>query len=292
MNPLVSVIVLTYNHEEYVEFALRSACTQAYRPVEVIVLDDGSTDRTREIVRGLKGSFDFAFIENEKNIGITKSLNVALKQAKGKYIALLAGDDCWAVDKTSTQVQFMEQNKDVAVCSGRIINIDDQGRSLKTRRKREIDQVSFLCFEDFILLNSPFPAVVVMLRRDVLMQVGGYDERFIMEDTPLWLKLSSLGWKLALLPDVLGYYRLHSENLHKKRGPMFESHMRLLKEYCGHALYRRAVRAAYSRQLRFGISIGWRNWLLSIVRGFSPSRSYLINFLVGIRLSARYIRSR
>lgn len=291
-NPLVTVIVPVYNHEKYIEIALRSVFAQTYQPLEIIVIDDGSKDQTREVVRELKRGLNFQFIENEKNLGLTKSLNVALNHAKGKYIAILAGDDYWVADKSAKQVTFMEQNGDVAASSGRVINVDEQGQPLKAKQKLGSNQVGWRRFEDFLLLNSRFPAVVTLVRRDVLTQVGGYDERFFMEDLPLWLKLSSKGWKLAVLPDVLGYYRLHTNNSHKKRGPMFENHLRLLNEYRQHTLYLKAVRAAYSRQIRYGISIGWRNLVLSIIRGFALKQSYFKDLLMGFRFSFRYLINR
>jgi len=288
-SPLVSVIVLAYNHENFIEIALRSVFAQTYRPIEVIVTDDGSKDRTRKILRELEDSFDFIFIENEKNIGITKSLNIALKHARGKYVSLLAGDDYWIADKTSIQIQFMEKYNDVAVCSGNVNNVDAQGHPLKAWIKQKASQISFPCFEDFILLKAHFPAVVIMARKEILLQVGGYDERFFMEDLPLWLKLSSQGFQLAVLPEVLGYYRIHTSNTHKNRGQMFENHLRLLNEYREHPLYRNAIRAVYSRQIIHGISLGWRSLAICIVRGFSPSTTYFGNLLRGIQSIIRYL---
>jgi alpha-1,3-rhamnosyltransferase len=286
-NPLVSVIIPAYNHEKYIAMAVQSACTQTYSPVEVIVIDDGSNDGTRSVVRSLQDKYEFHFIENEKNIGLTKSLNTALKSAQGKYVSLLAGDDYWALDKIATQVTFMEQHPDVAACTGKVITIDEEGKPRRTIFKMKAKTVIYYDFAAFFELECTFPASA-MVSKDMLTQIGGYDERFIMEDLPLWLKLSSTGWKLAVLPEVLGFYRVHGGNMHKNRGPMFENHLRLLEEYRDHPNYRRAVRAAYARQIKFGPSIGWNLLVICLVRGFSLRWSYARSLISGAR---SYVRS-
>jgi alpha-1,3-rhamnosyltransferase len=281
--PLVSVIIPAYNHEKYIAKALESVLEQNYEPIEVIVIDDGSKDDTRSVLRGLLKSYDFIFIENEKNLGLTKSLNIALGHTHGKYIAILAGDDYWIPEKTGVQVDFMETNLEVAACSGQVNTIDSEGEIRKELLISNEDKVEYRKFEDCIVLNARFPAIVVLLRKDILMQAGGYDESFIMEDLPLWLKLTSQGWKLAVLPQLLGYYRIHDANMHKRRSSMLENQLKLLEKYKNCYLYNQAVRAAYSRQIRLGPTQGWVNLILWLVRGFALNRVFLKDLMMCVR---------
>lgn len=288
-NPLVSVIIPAYNHEAYISIAVETACKQTYSPIEVIVIDDGSTDGTRDVLRGLKEEYDFHYIENENNLGLTKSLNVALKHVQGKYFSILAGDDYWMLDKIATQVLFMEHNSDVAACSGKVSNVDGNGNLYNKKLNQISTETIYHSFTDFIEFDFVFPAMVVMVRKDLITQIGGYDERYIMEDLPLWLKLSSLGWKLAVLPNELGFYRLHGNNMHSNNGPMFENHLRLFGEYSHCPGYRKGIRALYARQIKFGPTLGWRFWVVCIIRGFAFKWSYFKNYGKLIQLKIRPI---
>src|SRR5690606_27530759 len=117
-SPLVSVIIPCFNHEKYIKECLLSVINQSYKNVQLIVIDDGSTDRSVEIIKELKQQNDFIF-EEQLNSGISKTLNKAItKYAEGEYIAILASDDYWHSDKLSKQVSFIEQNPEYAmVCS-------------------------------------------------------------------------------------------------------------------------------------------------------------------------------
>lgn len=289
--PLVTVIVPAYNHEKYIETALRSVFAQTYHPFELIVIDDGSKDNTREVVRSLKRDFDFQFIENENNLGLTKSLNRALAFAKGKYISILAGDDCWLPEKTSIQVPFMEQNPDVAACSGNVKKIDKNGDPFNPHTDRKVSSISYRSFEDCMTLRVQFPAIVTLVRKDVLLQIGGYDENFVMEDIPLWLRLTSTGWKIAVLPELLGYYRIHGApvSLSNNYAKMYDSYMRLFELYRAHPQYKDALRALSSRQVKFGPYQGWKFLFSNIWRGFAFEWEYFRNLMICSRRCVRHI---
>jgi alpha-1,3-rhamnosyltransferase len=281
--PLVSVIIPAYNHEKYITKALESVFKQNYPQIEVIVIDDKSKDDTKLVLRDLLKKYNFKFIRNEKNMGLTKSLNIALVHTKGKYIAILAGDDYWMPDKTKIQVEFMEQNLNVAACSGNVTKVDGDGNPYKVHLDRKVDKISYRSFEDCIQLKARFPAIVVMIRRDTLMQVGGYDERFVMEDLPLWLKLTSRGYKLAVLPELFGAYRIHGSGLHNDHGKMYESYLRVFEVFKDHPSYDKGMRALYRRQVKFGPYQGWSFLFSSLVRGASFDKEYARNLLICVR---------
>lgn len=289
--PLVTVIIPVYNHEQYIETALRSVFAQTYKPLEVIVVDDGSKDKSREVIHSLQAEFVFCYIENEKNLGLTKSLNLALKVSKGEYISILAGDDCWVPEKTAIQVPFMEANPKVAACSGNVKKIDGKGNSYHAHTDRKVKSIAYRNFEDCMTLRARFPAIVTLIRKDVLIRVGGYDENFIMEDLPLWLRLTSTGWKIAVLPEQLGYYRIHSTpiSLSNSYGKMFDNYVNLFGLYRNTSYYNKAMRALYSRQMKFGPYRGWGFLLTSIRRGFAFEWEYFRNLVVCSKKCARHL---
>ncbi|OQX75401.1 MAG: hypothetical protein B6D64_11685 [Bacteroidetes bacterium 4484_276] len=164
--PLVSVCMITYNHEEYIEQALERVLSQQTPfDVEVIVCDDYSTDSTLEKLEKYKGRI--TVISNKENLGPWRSLEKTFKAAKGKYIALLEGDDYWTDNrKLQQQVDFLEQHKEYAMCFTNYACVDEKGAVLNMpgfeyHQKREVFQ------QDLFNLACP-PTRGVMFRKETL----------------------------------------------------------------------------------------------------------------------------
>ena len=113
--PVVSVIIPTYNHAMYIERTLESVFQQTYKNYEIIVIDDGSTDNTQEVIKSYENKITYICKENE---GTAKSRNLGLKIAKGKYVAFLDSDDLWMPQKLELQVTLLDKNIDIGlVCT-------------------------------------------------------------------------------------------------------------------------------------------------------------------------------
>jgi alpha-1,3-rhamnosyltransferase len=238
--PKVSVLVSAYKHERYVEACVRSVLAQTYDNIELIVLDDGSPDGTAAVLQrlhdqaGVDGK-PFTFIA-KKNSGLSDTLNQALALATGKYICQFGSDDIMLPDKTAKQVAFMEANPDVAVCGGNALNIDSNGAIINKRQKfppqREIS------FENLFANTGPgIVASTCMIRKDVLDREGGWNPAIPLEDMYLWFKLTSRGYRMVGLNDVLMYYRKHASNSYKNVRYMYESMMKTIADYREHPLY-------------------------------------------------------
>ena len=130
--PLVSVITLTYNHEKFIKCCIDSVLRQTYKNIEHIIIDDGSTDGTKNIINLFLKKYKTIKYFRQKNIGlegIGKNYNKALSISKGKYIAILEGDDCWDKEKLQIQVNKMESENSI-LCYGKVYAIDDKGNIL------------------------------------------------------------------------------------------------------------------------------------------------------------------
>lgn len=238
--PKVSVLVSAYKHERYVEACVRSVLAQTYDNIELIVLDDGSPDGTAAVLQRLHDQAradgkPFTFIA-KKNSGLSDTLNQALALATGKYICQFGSDDIMLPDKTAKQVAFMEANPDVAVCGGNALNIDSDGAIINKRQKfppqREIS------FENLFANTGPgIVASTCMIRKDVLDREGGWNPAIPLEDMYLWFKLTSRGYRMVGLNDVLMYYRKHASNSYKNVRYMYESMMKTIADYREHPLY-------------------------------------------------------
>ena len=240
MQPKVSILISAYKHEAYIESCVRSVLAQTYPNIELIVLDDGSPDGTANVLQRLHeeaaaAGSPFIFIA-KPNSGLSDTLNQGLAQATGKYICQFGSDDIMLPDKTEKQVAFMEANPDVAVCGGNAINIDGNGNVLEKRQKNPPQRE--ITFEHLFANTGPgIVASTCMIRKEVLDQEGGWNPAIPLEDMYMWFKLTSRGYRMVGLGEILMHYRKHASNSYKNVRYMYESMMKTIADYAGHALY-------------------------------------------------------
>ncbi|MDR0732858.1 MAG: glycosyltransferase [Dysgonamonadaceae bacterium] len=211
-NPLVSVIVSSYNHEKYIEKCIASIVNQTYKNIELIVVDDGSHDNSRAILERLQKQHGF-FLECQSNSGLAKTLNKAIRNySHGKYIAGCGSDDYPTADRIEKQVKYLEAHPEYAMVCGKAHVVDGNGKPLDMRIIDPVaDPVKSLQFESLIERN-PIPASTVMLRKDVWEKCGGYSENTLIEDLDMWLKIAH-DYKIGYINEYLAYYRWHGENI-------------------------------------------------------------------------------
>ncbi|MCX7986905.1 MAG: glycosyltransferase [Bacteroidales bacterium] len=200
---LVSVIIPCYNVEIYVEEAIYSIMNQTYKDLEIICIDDGSKDRTGEILQKLSHEDSrIIYIQQKKNLKIVETLNRILPLTKGEFIARMDADDICTIDRIEKQVNFMQKHPEIAVVGSWAIKFG------KITRKWTPPTSSEDIVEE-LFLGSPIPHSVVMFRRSILKDII-YDKNYLyVEDYKLWFDLSKK-YKLANIPEFLLYYRIHS----------------------------------------------------------------------------------
>ncbi|MDR1633091.1 MAG: glycosyltransferase [Dysgonamonadaceae bacterium] len=212
-NPLVSIIVSCYNHEKYIAECILSVVNQTYQNIELIVIDDGSSDNSPEILRELRDKYGF-FLEIQENIGLSKTLNKAIRNyAHGKYIAGCGSDDFLALDRIEKQVRYMEAHPEYAMVFGEVYVVDSNSEIIEDLRIIDpvVDPVKSLQFESLVESN-PIPAMTVILRKDVWEECGGYNENTIVEDLDMWLKIA-YNYKIGYMNEYLAYYRWQGANI-------------------------------------------------------------------------------
>ena len=226
--PLVSYVVPSYNHFCYVEKTITSILNQDYPNIELIVLDDGSTDGSNELLEELSIKYGF-YYEVHNNMGCAATLNKGFSIGSGKYFCALASDDWIVSNKTSIQVAYLEENPEIAVCGGNIIAVDEKENVLKKQRYANFRT---LVFEDvFFGRKHGIQAPTAMIRKDVFIEVGGYDPAIILEDIYLWLKITKRGYPLAVLEDKLAFYRKHGSNIHYNHEFMLDQIEKVYEPY-------------------------------------------------------------
>ena len=214
MSEVVTVIILTYNKAHLISESIKSVFAQKFTNLEIIVIDDASTDNTKDCLAPFLKNKQIRFIQNKKNIGISKSRNYGISLAKGKFVAMLDGDDAWLdCDKLTKQVKYLEENPECGAVGTWLIQIDEYGRNIKKIAYKEKDE--FL--RKSILYRNPIAHSSVLFRRDIVQSVGGYDNSLAtMEDHDLWLKIGVQN-TIATLPIYALGYRVYQGNITKSR---------------------------------------------------------------------------
>jgi len=207
INSLVSVVITTYNREKSIGRAVESVLSQTYKNIELIIVDDGSIDGTKETIRPYLLDQRVRYIY-EDNKGCADAMNNGIVAAKGKYIAILDSDDFWCdKNKIEKQVDFLEKNTDYVLVGGGAIMTDQKGKEI----------VSYLLPEDDadirkeILVNNVFAHVTVLFKKEAWEKVGGYDKNYWMEDWDLLLKMGRVG-KLHNIQEIFTSYLGHQRN--------------------------------------------------------------------------------
>lgn len=196
MSPTVSVIIPTYNRWPLVGAAIESVLAQSYGEFEIVVVDDGSTDDTAQQL-GRFGSR----LRNLKqpHRGVSAARNLAVRHARGSYLAFLDSDDLWLPEKLTVQTAFMEQNPKVQICQTEEIWIRNGVRvNPKAKHRKPSGDIFISSLE--LCLVSPSAA---MLTRELFERVGGFDENLpVCEDYDLWLRIA-VNHAVPLIDDAL-----------------------------------------------------------------------------------------
>lgn len=229
MEPLVSVIIPTYNRAKFVTEAVESVLNQTYSNIEIIIVDDGSTDNTREVLGEYQGKIKYVY-QNERGER-SKARNDGFRHSRGEYIAFLDSDDLWLPTKIEKQVKVLNEEPDVAVVYVRVQFVDVNGDpyrgeicwdALECRRKS--------LYEDLMTHNVIGAPSAVMVRRSCLNSVGLFDESMVTcEDLDLWRRLAQhcAFYKIDL---PLVKFRVHTENTQGKFSMMAKGYETIMRK--------------------------------------------------------------
>ncbi|QLF94154.1 glycosyltransferase [Pseudomonas sp. ABC1] len=237
--PLVSVIVASYNHGAYIEDCLNSVLDQTYPSVELLVIDDGSSDDSVERIERLCQARPFDFIR-QANQGLPRTLNAAIARSKGALIAPFGSDDIMLPERLAKQVAYMQGKPEVGICAGNVEVINSRGELAPKQRRAPADRMDF----EKALMESPPFAPTLLFRREALATVGGFDPEIPLEDLLVALKIAQAGYYIDTIDDVLVRYRMHDTNTSKNKRFMVENVLRTYSEFSDHPLYEKA-RARY-----------------------------------------------
>jgi glycosyltransferase involved in cell wall biosynthesis len=205
-NPEISVIMSVYNGEKYLRDAIESILNQTFTDFEFIIVNDGSTDTSFEIIKSYNDE-RIKIINNEKNIGLTKSLNKALKVARGEYIARQDADDISLPNRFEEQLKYLEKHPEVALLGTSVSHIEENGKI--TGKNILLANPSI---DDF-LKDNLFKHGSTMFKKEIVNKLGGYNDLFkYAQDYELWLRIAK-HFEVRGLAQLLYKIRSHNEKI-------------------------------------------------------------------------------
>lgn len=214
--PLVSVLIVCYNQEKYIKEALVSALEQDYENLEVVVMDDASTDTTQKVIREVAQNYPAGRLKSVLstiNLGITGNCNEGLRHCKGELIAFMGGDDVFVQGKIARQVEWFLDNSDRVLCGHDVEWIDEDGKDMGVRSSELAAFSEGKGAGGLIREGSPFAATSIMIKRNRIPTYGFHFALPLVSDWKLWIDVVGLNGEYGYVEGILAKYRRHSESV-------------------------------------------------------------------------------
>jgi len=220
-NPLVTVYITNYNYGNYIKQAIESALNQNFRDFEVIIIDDGSIDDSKEIIEKYRKHPKVTIVYQE-NKGLNVTNNIAIKLSRGRFIMRLDADDYLNENTLTILSQKLLSNESLALVFPDYYLVDKDGKIMAEEKRHNFDNVT--------MFDQPAHGACTMIRKDILVEIGGYSEEFTRQDGyELWVKIIK-NKKVANINLPLFYYRQHGNSLTKNKEKLYETRHEIVKK--------------------------------------------------------------
>lgn len=219
---LISVIIPVYNAEKYIEEALLSITNQSYKNLEILVLNDGSSDKSKEIILSIKDD-RIKYFENSENKGLIYTRNKLISLVKTNYVVFMDADDISFVDRIKKQYEYLKEKPDISILGCYYTIIPDNIVIENYLRSNEILEA--------LLFSCPVGNPTVMINLTKVNNVLNYDENIdVAEDYNLWTKMIKSGFKIENYPEVLLQYRRHDNQTSTLKRKTLEDKANIIKK--------------------------------------------------------------
>lgn len=212
---MVSVVIPTYNHSNYLGRALKSVFDQTYSNFEIIVIDNHSTDDTKQVIDSFNDS-RINYLKIQNNGVIAASRNLGIRASKGEWIAFLDSDDFWSSSKLQECFNVISENVDLVYHDLEVIGLKKKLFKSRTTRSRQVRAPVIM---DLLIKGNGIVNSSVVVRKNLLVAIGGInesDEMIAAEDFNTWLRISQLSEYFIFIPKTLGFYLMHKDSASKK----------------------------------------------------------------------------
>lgn len=295
--PRISVVIPSYNHEQYIAQAIQSVLDQTYQDFEIVITDDGSQDGTVDVIRSFTDP-RIRLYSFERNRGACPAMNNNLREAKGEFIAVLNSDDLFIPDKLEKQVDYLDKHPEIGAVFGLPILIDEAGNEYADKSHlykivfKQPNRTRFEWLHHFFFQSNAFCHPTVLIRKLCYEKVGYFDERLAqLPDLDFWIRLC-MEYEVYIMPETLIKFRMHSTEANAS-GNRSDANIRALVEYSNilknylnikteEVFYRvfpegRRYEDCFDKDLiPFYIS------MLALDRDYTPHHNFAINTLFGL----------
>lgn len=287
MQPLVTIIAVCYNHEKYVEETLNSIVNQTYKNIQLIIMDDFSSDNSVQIINEWieKNKKECTFIPHKQNQGLCKTLNEALTYTKGQYYQAISCDDVLMPEKILKQINVFFENPAIAVVCSNVLEIDEKSNILP-KKDSNIEFVYGLrkseeLFKTLIsrnIINAP----TVLIRKEYIPITNVYDENLISEDWDLWLKLA-YNYDFYFMNEYLVKYRIIGSSMSNTKvihDKIIYQCIYILKKYLGvnyetDKLIKKEINKLKSKFYKYSLK--------ALIKGQTPFFEFVIKYFSSIK---------
>lgn len=224
-SPLISVVMSVYNGEKYLAEAIESILNQTYKNFEFIIVNDGSSDKSIDIIKEYMTKDNRVVLIDRENKGLPYSLNEGISKAKGEYIARMDADDISLPDRFEKQMDYMQKNEiDICGCSIQLFN--DAKKFDIWHYPIKDSEIRFL-----LLVNSAFAHPSIMFKKSIF-ETYQYDIKFkSAQDYKLWTQIALSNLKMGNIDEVLVLYRIHDTQVSSKNTQQAQNAINISKEY-------------------------------------------------------------
>jgi glycosyltransferase involved in cell wall biosynthesis len=221
--PLVSIVVPSYNQGKYIRATIDSILSQDYRPLQVVVVDGGSVDKTRAV---LESFHDVPELEwtSERDRGVVEAVNKGFARARGDIVAIQSSDDCYLPGAIRTAVEEFQRDPTLGLLYGDTVKIDADGKEIARHR------IGPYSLTDLFRLRTWIPQPSAFFRRELLETLGGWDERIpYAPDTDLWIRMA-FRTTVRKMDAYLSQRRLHGEQRDTQRAKIVRDYVRMIDQ--------------------------------------------------------------
>ncbi|MHC8385553.1 glycosyltransferase family 2 protein [Pseudomonas sp. LB3P14] len=247
--PLVSIVAPCFNAQKYLEDAIKSIFAQDYPNIEVIIVDDGSSDDSLAILKRLQQTYDFQ-LYSQPNQGVSAALNHGLRYAKGVYVSTPDLDDIMLPESVRIRAEYLDQHPNVGCVGALISYMDSDGNTIKQQQR---DQIHTYNFDQVLRGAVVIGAPVALYRMKAMRSAEFYAPKLRVQDFQMTLRIARLGYEIHELPVCMTRYRRHANNLSRKYRILLQADLEAIAPYANHPGYHSARTKLVNKALKYAV---------------------------------------